>query len=199
MFSGLPSPVFVFGFEPALLNRRTRHYRTSATPKSGTAISTNTMCTLKKQCYACKGGCVEQVVVHCPSYLAGYDCGHSDVSRAGQAGGMLLQEILHLSPCPKHGIDNPHDQCKVTHESPMYQISINTECLLGSLASLSRPGPRVKIPDPRGVHFQWAWKGSVEQALVVSGQSRSYGHGTGRRTGGACIVWRDKKISHRRQ
>lgn len=59
---------------------------------------------------------MEQVIVHCPSYLAGRDCGQSDVTRAGQAGGMLLQEILHLSPCPKHGIDNPHDQCKTTHE-----------------------------------------------------------------------------------
>ncbi|KAL2273939.1 hypothetical protein FJTKL_03738 [Diaporthe vaccinii] len=112
MFSGLPSPAFIFVFELALLNRRTGRYRTSATPRPGTATNITTMCTLKKQCYACKGGCVEQVVVHCPSYLAGYDCGQSDVTRAGQAGGMLLQEILHMSPCPKHGIDNPHDQCK---------------------------------------------------------------------------------------
>lgn len=140
MFSGHPSPVFIFVFELALLSRRTGHYRTSATPESGTATRITTMCTLKKQCYACKGGCVEQVVVHCPSYLAGYDCGQSDVTRAGQAGGMLLQEILHMSPCPKHGIDNPHDQCKVTYEFPMCQISINTECLLGNLASLSALG-----------------------------------------------------------
>lgn len=82
---------------------------------------------------------------------------------------MLLQEILHLSPCPKHGVDNPHDQCKVTYKFPMYQISNNTECLLGSLASLSCLGPGAKIRDPSGVHFGWAWKGKVEQALVVFG------------------------------
>lgn len=99
---------------------KTRHYRTSALPDFGNSTSINTMCTLKKQCYACKGACVEQVVVHCPSYLAGYDCGQSDVTRAGQAGGMLLQEILHMSPCPKHGIDNPHDQCKAICQFPMY-------------------------------------------------------------------------------
>jgi hypothetical protein len=87
------------------LNPRIRYHRTSATP---------IMCTLKKQCYACKGACVEQVIVYCPKYLAGQDCGESDMSRVGQSGGMLLQEILHLSPCPKHGIDNPHDPRKIT-------------------------------------------------------------------------------------
>lgn len=55
---------------------------------------------------------MEQVVVPCQAHLAGRECGQSDIARAGEAGGMLLQEILHHSPCPKHGIDNPHDQCK---------------------------------------------------------------------------------------
>lgn len=65
--------------------------------------------------------------MYCPSYLAGRDCGQSDVTRAGQAGGMLLQEILHMSPCPKHGIDNPHDQCKATWGFPIDQASVNAE------------------------------------------------------------------------
>lgn len=110
-------PVFVFNLNQLhSIRGRSRHYRTPSTQKSRDATSIN-MCTLKKQCYACKGACVEQVVVYCPSYLAGRDCGQSDVTRAGQAGGMLLQEILHMSPCPKHGIDNPHDQCKATWDS----------------------------------------------------------------------------------
>lgn len=136
------SPVFVSDFKPALYSFPgpdiigLQHQE-----KLGTQPA-STMCTLKKQCYACKGACVEQVVVHCPKYLAGQDCGQSDRSRAGQAGGMLLQEILHLAPCPKHGNDNPHDHCKAILKFLLYKDSVNTKHLLGSLASLSVSGPR---------------------------------------------------------
>jgi hypothetical protein len=61
---------------------------------------------------------------------------------------MLLQERLHLAPCPKHGIDNPHDQCKATRKFLIYQESVNTEYILGSLARLFISGLRAKRPSP---------------------------------------------------
>lgn len=81
---------------------------------------------------------------------------------------MLLQEILHLAPCPKHGIDNPHDQCKATRAFLVYQASIDTKYLPGNLASLSSLSLRVKMPGPHRMHI----RGRMEQALFVFGWSR---------------------------
>lgn len=142
------SSLFIFSSFHSVTQFRDRHYKTAAALKFGSVTSIDIMCTLKKQCYACIGGCVEQVVIHCPSYLAGRDCGQSDASRAGQQGGMLLQEILHLSPCPKHGIDNPHDQCKATRGFLMYEASGNNTNYLSGNLSLSSIRPRVKVPSP---------------------------------------------------
>lgn len=79
---------------------------------------------------------------------------------------MALQEILHLTPCPKHGVDNPHDQCKVTRNFLIYQYSVNTEYLLGSIASLFISGPRAKRPGPLPMNIEERLK----QTLARSGR-----------------------------
>lgn len=71
---------------------------------------------------------------------------------------MLLQEILHLSPCPKHGIDNPHDQCKTTHEFLMYQASVDTEYLLGN----SHHFPTLGFGSKCRVQYAWTFRGCGE-------------------------------------
>lgn len=111
---------------------------------------------------------------------------------------MLLQEILHLSPCPKHGIDNPHDQCKTTREFLTYQASVDTEYLLGNLASLSSLGHRVRMPSPARMDIQgrrpggWrsTWCGRI--ILMIGTRHRIARLGVVR-------LRRDKKILHRRQ
>jgi hypothetical protein len=92
------------------------------------------MCNLEKQCVARKGACVEQRVVYFPIYLSGEDCGQSDKSRAGQDGGMIPQEMPHLSPCPKYRIDNAYDPCAFPRKFLIPQNRANTESILESPA-----------------------------------------------------------------